>query len=254
MMESRLSDLLSIIGMTGQRYTGQEKAKVGAMIQYGLSKRKAAEILNIAPSTIWRWNLPHSTFKNMEYSEKTKGEAINLYKLGVSRLKISIRLGVGMRALNHWLGKGRDGREFKMYPLALKQQARRLARSGVLKTEIPNILKVSYHVVVRWTSDIKQDKSRVSGRYFKLLCKLINDGFILMPRKDLKIYRILKRDADIRSVIFGKYALLFIHGREAVAEKALISKSKVISKRGLNMVKTIFRNKWGEKTNGNNYQ
>ena len=157
MMEGGLSDLLPRIGMTGRHYTEQEKAKVGAMVQYGLSKRKAAEILNIAPSTIWRWNLPHSTFKNVEYSEKTKREAINLYKLGVSRLKISIRLGVGVRAINHWLGKSRDGREFKMYPLALKQQARRLARSGVLKTEIPNILKVSYPAVIRWTSDRKLD-------------------------------------------------------------------------------------------------
>ncbi len=184
-------DLLPIIGMTGQHYTGQEKAKVRAMVQYGLSKRKAAEILNIAPSTIWRWNIP-ATFKNVEYSEKTKREAINLYKLGVSRLKISIRLGVGMRALNHWLGKSRDGREFKMYPLELKQQARRLARSGVLKTEIPNILKVSYPAVVRWTSDIKQDKSRISGRYFRVLCELINNGVIITTSRKLKLFRILK--------------------------------------------------------------
>ncbi|MBE5728594.1 helix-turn-helix domain-containing protein [Candidatus Parvarchaeota archaeon] len=128
MMEGGLSDLLPIIGMTGQHYTGQEKAKVRAMVQYGLSKRKAAEILNIAPSTIWRWNLPPSTFKNVEYPERTRQEAISLYKSGMSRLKISIRLGVGMRALNRWLGKSKDGREFNMYPLAVKQQARRLAR------------------------------------------------------------------------------------------------------------------------------
>ena len=177
--------------MTGQHYTGQEKAKVRAMVQYGLSKRKAAEILNIAPSTIWRWNIP-ATFKNVEYSEKTKREAINLYKLGVSRLKISIRLGVGMRALNHWLGKSRDCREFKTYPLALRQKARRLARSGVLKTEIPNILKVSYPAVVRWTSDIKQDKSRISGRYFRVLCELINNGVIITTSRKLKLFRILK--------------------------------------------------------------
>ena len=252
MIEGCLSNFLSRIGMTGRHYTEQEKVKIKAMIQSGLSKRKAAEILHIAPSTIWRWNIS-ATFKNKVYSRETKKEAIRLYKSGLSRLKISISLGVGMHALNHWLGKSRDGREFKIYPISLRKQARRLAKSGVLKTEIPNILKVSYPAVVRWTSDIKQDKSRVSGRYFKLLCKLINDGFILIPRKDLKIYRILKRDADIRSVIFGRYALLFIHGREAVAEKALISKSKVISKRRLNMVKTIFRNKWSEKTNGNNY-
>ncbi len=191
MMEGGLSDLLPRIGMTGRHYTEQEKAKIRAMIQYGLSKNKAAQILHIAPATIWRWDIP-ATFKNVEYSEKTKREAINLYKLGVSRLKISIRLGVGMRALNHWLGKSRDDREFKMYPLELKQQARRLARSGVLKTEIPNILKVSYPAVVRWTSDIKQDKSRISGRYFRVLCELINNGAIITTSRKLKLFRILK--------------------------------------------------------------
>ena len=225
--------------MTGKHYTEQEKAKVRAMVQYGLSKIKAAQILHIAPSTIWRWNIP-TTFKNKTYPRETKLEAIRLYEHGLSRLKISLKLGVGMKALNHWLGKSRDGREFKMYPIEFRRRARQLAKSGVLKTEIPNILRVSYPAVVRWTSDIKQDKSRVSGRYFKLLCKLINDGFILMHRKDLKIYRVLKRDADIRSVVFGKNALIFIRGGEASAQKALLSKSKDISKRRLNIIKQVF--------------
>ena len=225
--------------MTGKHYTEQEKAKVQAMVQYGLSKRKAAEILHIAPSTIWRWNIP-ATFKNKVYSRETKEEAIRLYKLGLSRLKISIRLGVGMRALNHWLGKSRDGREFKMYPIELRQKARRLASLGVLKTEIPNILKVSYPAVVRWTSGIKQDKSKVSSRYFQLLCKLINDGFILMRRKDLKIYSVLKRDVDIKTIAFGENAIIFIHGGELAAQKALLSKLKDISKRRLNTIKQAF--------------
>ena len=240
MMEGGLSDLLPRIGMTGRHYTEQEKAKVGAMVQYGLSKRKAAEILNIAPSTIWRWNLPHSTFKNVEYSEKTKREAINLYKLGVSRLKISIRLGVGVRAINHWLGKSRDGREFKMYPLALKQQARRLARSGVLKTEIPNILKVSYPAVIRWTSDIKQDKSRVSGRYFQILCELINNGAIITTSKKLKLFRILRNYAKIKIVVIGKKAVVFLNDQEINAERRLLSEAKSISKRKLNIMRQLF--------------
>jgi transposase-like protein len=226
--------------MTGRHYTEQEKAKVRAMVQYGLSKNKACQILGISSATIWRWNIP-STYKNKIYSRETKQEAIRLYKTGLSRLKISIKLGVGLRPLNRWLGKGKSGREFKVYPLELKQRARRLARSGVLKTEIPNILKVSYPTTVRWTSDIKSDKSRVSGRYFQFLCRLINEGFIFMSRKDLKIYRILKKDADVRSLVFGRNVLLFIHGREALAEKALISKLKVISKRQLNTIKRGFK-------------
>ena len=71
-------------------------------------------------------------------------------------------------------------------------------------------------------------------------CGLINNGFILMRRKDLKIYKILKRDAAIRSLVFGKTVLFFIHGREEAAERALISNSKVISKRQLNTIKQIF--------------
>ncbi len=61
--------------MTGRHYTGQEKAKVGAMVQYGISKRKAAEILNIAPSTIWRWDIP-ATFKNKAYPPETRQLAL----------------------------------------------------------------------------------------------------------------------------------------------------------------------------------
>ncbi len=239
--------------MTGRHYTEQEKAKVRAMVQYGLSKNKAAQILGISSATIWRWNIP-STYKNKTYSKETKQEAKRLYKSGLSRLKISIKLGVGFRSLNRWLGKGRDGREFKIYPVAVKQKARQLARIGVEKTAIPNILKVSYPSVVRWTSDIKSEKSRVSGRYFKLLCRLINNGFILMNRKDIKIYRVLKRDADVRSVVFGNCFLFFIHGREAVAEKALISNSKDLSKRRLNIIKQTFleKKKWLKETKWKN--
>lgn len=240
MIEGCLSNFLSRIGMTGRHYTEQEKAKIKAMIQYGLSKRKAAEILHIAPSTIWRWNLSPSTFKNVEYSEGTRQEAISLYKSGMSRLKISIRTGVGMRALNHWLGKSRDGREFKMYPLALKQQARRLARSGVLKTEIPNILKVSYPAVVRWTSDIKQDKSRISGIYFRVLCELINNGAIITTSKKLKLFRILKNYAKIKIVVIGKKAVVFLNGQESSAEMRLLNSVKPISKRKLNIVRKLF--------------
>jgi hypothetical protein len=177
--------------MTGRHYTGQEKAKVGAMVQYGLSKRKTAEILHIAPSTIWRWNIP-ATFKNKVYPPETRQLAEKLHKSGLSGLRISIKLGVGLHTINRWLGKGRDGRKFKMYPIELRQRARLLARSGVLKTEIPNILKVSYPAVVRWTSDIKQDKSRISGRYFRVLCELINNGAIITTSRKLKLFRILK--------------------------------------------------------------
>ena len=240
MIEGCLSNSLSRIGMTGQHYTGQEKAKVMAMVQYGLSKRKAAEILNIAPSTIWRWNLPPSTFKNVEYPKRTRQEAISLYKSGMSRLKISIRTGVGMRALNRWLGKSKDGREFKMYPISLRQKARQLARSGVLKTEIPNILKVSYPAVVRWTSDIKQDKSRISGIYFRVLCELINNGAIITTSKKLKLFRILKNYAKIKIVVIGKKAVVFLNGQESSAEMRLLNSVKPISKRKLNIVRKLF--------------
>lgn len=127
-----------------------------------------------------------------------------------------------------------------MYPIAIKQRARQLAKLGIQKTAIPNILRVSYPSIVRWTSDIASERGRVSGRYFQLLCRLINDGFILMRRKDLKIYRILKRDTDVRSLVFGKIVLFFIRGREAVAERALIPKSKDLSKRKLNMIRLVF--------------
>ena len=70
-------------------------------------------------------------------------------------------------------------------------------------------------------------------------CGLINNGFILMRRKDLKIYRILKRYAYIRSAVFGKDALIFIRGEGATAQKALLSKSKDISKRRLNQIRAV---------------
>ena len=191
MIEVRLSNLLSRIGMTGRHYTEQEKAKVRAMVQYGLSKNKASQILGISSATIWRWNIPAS-FKNKVYPPETRRRVVKLHKSGLSRLKISIKLGIGLHTINRWLGKCRDGRKFEMYPIELRQQARLLAKSGVLKTEIPNILKVSYPAVVRWTSDIKQDKSRVSGRYFRVLCELINNGAIITTSRKLKLFRILK--------------------------------------------------------------
>jgi hypothetical protein len=157
-----------------------------------------------------------------------------------------------MRALNHWLGKSRDGREFKMYSLALKQQVRRLARSGVLKTEIPNILKVSYPAVVRWTSDIKQDKSRVSGTYFRLLSELVNKGFVIMDRKDIWLYHLLKKHVKVKSVVFGKVLIILVPGKERTTEQAFIdtiNKDK-LSKRKLNNIRYLFMR---ERTNGFNY-
>lgn len=57
--------------MTGRHYTEEEKAKVRAMVQYGLSKNKASQILGISSATIWRWNIP-STYKNKTHSKETK--------------------------------------------------------------------------------------------------------------------------------------------------------------------------------------
>ncbi len=232
MMEGRLSNLLSKIGMTGRHYTEQEKAKVRAMIRYGLSKNKAAQILHIAPATIWRWNIP-AIFKNRTYPRETKLEAIRLYKSGLSRLKISIKLGVGMRALNRWLGKSKDGREFKMYPPAVRQKARLLAKAGVPKFEIPNILHVSHPTIIRWTSDIKEEGDRVSGRYFKMFADLINDGFIIMGKKNVSAYRLLRRYAKVKAIVFGKWLTIVVPGKEKVALKAFLEakRSKRMTKR-----------------------
>lgn len=239
--------------MTGQHYTEQEKAKVRAMVQYGLSKNKAAQILHIAPATIWRWNIP-STFKNKTYSREIKQEAIQLYKVGLSRLKISIKLGVGMRALNRWLGKSKDGREFKVYPKEIRLKARQLARNGVPKFEIPNLLHVSHPTIIRWTSDIKENKDRVSGTYFKLLVELINNGFIIMKREDIWRYRILKRYANVRAVVFGRRLIILVPDKKRVAERLLINVSKTegLSKRKLNNIKSLF-NMDRRGTNGFNY-
>ncbi|MCL4376189.1 hypothetical protein M1558_01715 [Candidatus Parvarchaeota archaeon] len=239
--------------MTGRHYTEQEKARVRALIENGLSKRKASQILSIPHSTIWRWGYP-STFKNKTYPKETKEEAIKLYKSGLSRIQISIKLGVGMRALNRWLGKGRDGREFKVYSAELRQKARQMARRGVPKFEIPNILHVSHPTVIRWTSDIKGDKDRVSGRYFKLLAKLINNGFVTLGRKDIWLYRILKKDAKLKAIMLGKSLIVMVPGKEKMAEKAfinIINKDK-LTKRKLNNMKYLFITKRG-KTNGFDY-
>lgn len=225
--------------MTGRHYTEQEKAKVRALIENGLSKRKASQILGIPHSTIWRWGYP-STFKNKAYLEGTKEEAIKLYRSGLSRIQISIKLGVGMRALNRWLGKSRDGREFKVYPTELRQKARQLAREGVPKFEIPNILHVSHPTVIRWTSDIKNNKDKVSGRYFQILCKLINNGTIITTSKELKIFRILKRYAKIGIVVVGKEVVVFLRGYASSAERTLFNKLKFQSKRKFNSIRRLF--------------
>lgn len=211
------------------------------MVQNGISRNKTAVILGIAKSTLWRWGTPAFP-PTKPYPESVKKKALKLYSSGLSRLEISIKLGVNTKRINKWLGKSGEGRPYKAYPLALKNKVRRLVKLGVQKTEIPNILGVGYPTVVRLTHDLKGDKSRVSGRYFQILCKLINDGFILMHRKDLKVYRVLKRNADVRSVVFGKDALIFIKGGESAAQKALISNSKDLSKRRLNIIKQIFIN------------
>lgn len=222
--------------MTGTHYSDEDKRRAAAMVQNGISRNKTAIILGIAKSTLWRWNTPAFP-PTKPYPESVKKKVLKLYDSGLSRLEISIKLGVNTKRINKWLGKSGGGSPYKAYPLALKNKVRRLVKLGMQKTEIPNILRIGYPTVVRMTHDLKGDKSRVSGRYFRLLCKLINNGFILMNRKDLKIYRILKRSANIRSAVFGKDALIFIKGGESAAQKALLSKSKDISKRRLNIIK-----------------
>lgn len=225
--------------MTGKHYSDEAKRRAAAMVQNGISRNKTAIILGIAKSTLWRWGTPAFP-PTKPYSKSVKEKALKLYNSGLSRLEISIKLGINVKRINKWFGKSREGRPYKAYPTALKNKVRRLVKLGIQKTEIPNILGVGYPTVVRITHDLKGDKSRVSGRYFKLLCTLINGGFILIRRKDLNIYRVMKRYANIRTVVFGRDALIFIRGGELAAQKALSSKLKDISKRRLNTIKQAF--------------
>ena len=113
--------------MTGNHYTNEDKRKAAAIVQNGISRNKTAIVLGIAKSTLWRWGTPAFP-PTKPYPESVKKKVLKLYSSGLSRLEISIKLGVNTKRINKWLGKSRMGRPYKAYPPALKNKARRLVK------------------------------------------------------------------------------------------------------------------------------
>jgi transposase len=159
--------------------------KAVSLAKQGYSKIDIAKTLNVPAGTVYKWNLPQPT----EYREELKQKAREMVLKGISKIYTAYKLGVSSKSVYNWTV---DIPRYKIpYPKKLKNKIRYLVRKGMSKVEVAEAMGVGYTTVTRWTTDLHNNDSKISGRYFLILCKLIQNGYIIADKRDLHIYKTL---------------------------------------------------------------
>ena len=169
----------------------------------GYSKIDIAKTLNVPAGTVYKWNLPQPT----EYREELKQKAREMVLSGISKIYTAYKLGVSSKSVCNWTAD--IPRNKIAYPQKLRYKIRYLVRKGMSKTEVAEVLGVGYTTVTRWTTDLHNNDSKVSGRYFQILCKIARDGYIIAKRKEIPIYKTLMKCAPIKCVVIGNKAVYY---------------------------------------------
>ena len=87
------------------------------------------------------------------YPKELRERAIELQKLGYTKVKIAETLGLGRTTVRRWLKSGIHT-YFKPHTSELKQKAVDLVRSGINRKEAAERLAISYFTVVFWARGI----------------------------------------------------------------------------------------------------
>jgi hypothetical protein len=196
------------------------------LYESGLNKTEIALKLDIGRTTIRRWlkEGEHSYYK--PHSRELKQKALMLLEAGNSRIQIANKLNLSYFTVTFWL-RGVEIKQKRIYPDSLKRKVRRLARKGLLKVEIARILEVSYGKVIVWTSDIKNGKSKLSGRAAQILSHIINDGYFISDNSDLSVCRELSQLVPIKIAIIRRLRIYYLKDSTAKAMQYLLEKKNI---------------------------
>ncbi len=204
--------------------TLHEKAK--ELYESGLNKTEIALKLNIGRTTIRRW-LKSGVYEYYKpHQNELKQKALALLYAGYSRMQIADKLNLSYFTITFWL-RGIGIKQKRIYPNSLKRSVRRSARKGLLKVEIARMLDVPYEKVIVWTSDIKNGRSKLSGRATQILSQIINEGYFVPDNSDLGVCRELSQLVPIKTAIIRGLRIYYLKDSAAKAMQRLLEKKNI---------------------------
>jgi hypothetical protein len=144
------------------------------------------------------------------YPRELREKALELQKLGYTKVKIADTLGLGRTTVRRWLKSGVHF-YFKPHASELKQKAVDLVRSGISREEAAERLGISYFTVVFWARGIatKREHKHYPLKLKRNVRKLAKAG--ITKRKiaisfGLPYNKVLDWTSDING---GKYTCLY---------------------------------------------
>ena len=193
------------------RYWPSEiKDKARELAKSGMVRPEIAKALGVPVATLCKW-VRGLGVQPIHYSLEDRLEAERLYESGLSRQQVANKMGINIKTVSAWL-KPSDCR--RPYPLELKRKTRMLAKNGIPKGEISLRLNVSYATVCRWTGDVTNRHSHVNGRYFLALAEIAKRGYMVSSRKDVFVFKFLKKYVPVKSLLIGRSAVYYLEGSE----------------------------------------
>ena len=197
------------------------KDKARELAKSGMARAEIAKTLGVPAATLCKWARGLGV-QPIHYSLEDREEAERLYESGLSRPQIASKLGINIKTISAWLKPSNDK---KPYPLEVHKKAKMLAKRGIAKGEIAMKLKVNYATICRWTGDLTNRHSHVNGRYFLALAEIAKKGYMVSSRKDVFIFKFLKKYVPIKSVLIGGSAVYYLEGREMQVFSDIVKRS-----------------------------
>ena len=210
------------------------KEKARDLAKSGMVRSEIAKALGVPVATLCKW-VRGLGVQPIHYSLEDRLEAERLYESGLSRPQVANKMGINIKTVSAWL-KPSDYR--KPYPLELKRKTRMLAKKGIFKGEISLRLNVGYATVCRWTGDLTNRHSHVNGRYFLALAEIAKKGYMVSSRKDVFVFKFLKKYVPVKSLLIGRSEVYYLEGSEMKVFNDLVKRSDLkLNDRKLNLLR-----------------
>lgn len=212
-----------VIGINSDKYLHPQEVKDKAreLAKNGMSRSEISKTLNVPEATLCKW-VKGLGLQPIRYGLEDRQEAERLYENGLSRPQIASKMGINIKTISAWL-KPSDHK--KPYPLELRKKAKLMAKRGVAKGEIAMRLKVNYVTICRWTGDLTNRYSHVNGRYFLALAEIAKKGYMVSSRKDVFVFKFLKRYVPVKSILIGRSAVYYLEGSEMKVFNNIVKRS-----------------------------
>ena len=210
------------------------KDKARELAKSGMARPEIAKALGVPVATLCKW-VRGLGVQPIHYSLEDRLEAERLYESGISRPQIANKMGINIKTISVWLNPSDDK---KPYPLEVRKKAKMLAKRGMAKGEIAMKLKVNYTTICRWTGDLTNRHSHVNGRYFLALAEIAKKGYMVSSRKDVFIFKFLKKYVPVKSLLIGRSAIYYLEGSEMKVFNDIAKRSDLkLNDRKLNLLR-----------------